>query len=174
MLKLCRATILSTMLILGVVSASAQTTDQQENLSVLQKEVACLLVNEYTVRHFNLFASQLDMINDAGNERRKIVLPIIAMSMLIKMDMDKRITELANSGVSNAVIDAMVQEVTDAIFNKYSHAYIDSTDYDKATEFIRSLSMEQDECESWFKATFGEPPMPTPAPNEKKNGGVDG
>lgn len=172
MFKLCRSAILFAMLTFGAAPASAQTADQQANMDILKKEISCLVINEYVIRQFNLFASQLDMISDANAERRQIVIPIMAMSLLIKADADRRITELVNSGMDNAVIEARIDEITTGIYEKYSRSYIESTDYDKATEFVKGLSADQDSCETWFKETLGG--VPVQKPEDKQKGGVDG
>lgn len=172
MFKLYRAALLSAMLTVGMVSASAQTTDQQADMEILQKEVTCLIVNEYAIRHFNLFASQLDLIDDASDERRKIAIPLMAMSLLMKADADMRITKLINGGIDKAAIQARIDELTNGMYEKYSQSYIASTDYDRATEFVKGLFAEQNDCETWFKKTFGGELIQKP--DEKQKGGVDG
>lgn len=169
-----RALLLSTMIALGAATAHAQTSGAQqatENMDFLKKEVSCILITDYAIRHLNLFAVQMDMLDNGNGDRRKVVLPLVAMAITMRLDADNRVAELLKQGMDQSYIDSKMAEITNVIYERYSQAYINSTDYDKATLFVRGMLSEQRECEVWFDKVFGKPKLDKP---KSGNGGVDG
>lgn len=164
-------TYLLALLAIPVVHAAETTTQKvTDTMDLLQKEVSCIVISDYSIRHLNLFINQMEIIDNSNGERKKAVAPLVIMVILMRMDADKLITELMLEGLDRAYIDKKIEEVTGDIMSRYSQGYIDSTNYDKAATFVQSLMIEQKACEDWFKQRFGTSAIEPP----KGTGGVDG
>lgn len=173
-------TILTALLVSTILISkpSVAETPQQitESMDILQRETACVLITDYAIRHLNLFVSQLEMVNNTNGERKKLIIPLIAMAVAIQEDADRRKTELISQGLDESYIDAKLKEVTDEILNRYSIGYIASVDYDKANAFIQTILFEQEACDIWARKILGgntNPPDQSP-PAKKEDGEVDG
>lgn len=172
--------LLSTMLLSAALMASpgyaAETNTQRitETMDLLQKEVSCIMITDYSIRHLNLFIHQMETLNNSNGERKKAVAPLVLMAVMMRMDADKLTNELVALGLDKTYINKKITEVSDAIVERYSQGYIDSSNYDKAATFIQTLMSEQGDCEIWFKARFGNQLPPLPAPDGTNKGGVDG
>lgn len=170
MLKLLFTYLLAFLAIPAVHAAETATQKATETMDLLQKEISCIMIADYSIRHLNLFIHQMEIIDNSNGERKKAVAPLVIMVILMRMDVDKLIIELTSQGLDRAYIDKKIEEVTGDIMSRYSQGYVDSTNYDKAATFVESLMTEQKACEDWFKQRFGTSAIESP----KVNGGVDG
>lgn len=172
MKKIISAILLSAALLMPTSTVASPSQQAVEKLEILKKEVSCILINDYTIRHLNILILQLDAVDDSKGERRKSTIPLIAMAMVMRSDADKLTSELVNEGLDRAFIDARLSEITNEILDRYSQGYIDSVNFDKAIGFVLMMMMDQQQCEKWFKDRFGGTMPPQPKDNSK--GGVDG
>jgi hypothetical protein len=161
------------LLVLLAVPTHATGTDTQkltETMDLLQKEVSCIVIADYSIRHLNLFIYQMETIDNSSGERKKVVAPLVFMAIMMRLDADKLVTELTSQGLDRVYIDKKIDEIINDVMTRYSQGYIDSTNYDKAEIFMRSLMTEQKACEDWFKQRFGTSAIDP----SKDNRGVDG
>ncbi len=157
--------------LLMVPTHATETSNQKvtETMDLLQKEISCIMISDYSIRHLNIFIHQMETMNNSNGERRKAVAPLLVMVMLMRMDAEKLITELTGLGLDRAYIDRKIEEVTSGIMSRYSQGYVDSSNYDKAGIFVQTLMLDQKTCDDWFKLRFGTSTIEPPS-----NGGVDG
>jgi hypothetical protein len=158
------------LLVIPTHATETNTKKVTETMDLLQKEISCIMITDYSIRHLNLFIHQMETMNNSNGERKKAVAPLVVMVMLMRMDADKLIIELTSLGLDRAYIDKKIEEVINAIMSKYSQGYVDSNNYDKAGVFVQSLMADQKTCDDWFRQRFGKSAIEPP----KSNGGVDG
>lgn len=158
------------LLVIPTHANETNTKKVTETMDLLQKEISCIMIADYSIRHLNLFIHQMETMDNSNGERKKAVAPLMVMVMLMRMDADKLIAELTSLGLDRAYIDGKIEEVINGIMSRYSQGYVDSSNYDKAGLFVQSLMSEQQSCDDWFKQRFGMPATEPP----KSNGGIDG
>lgn len=159
----------SAALMLNPVSAETNTQKITDTMDLLQKEVSCIVITDYSIRHLNLFIHHMELLDNSNGERKKAVEPLLLMVVMMRMDAEKLTNELMAFGLERSYIDKKVAEITDNLVVRYSNDYIDSTNYDKAASFVQMMMVDQKDCEKWFESRFS-----TQIPTDGNNSGVDG